>query len=85
MNRGYAFNRDRGKCRITGVPLGKHNLHVHHINPNLPLEEVNKLPNLACVDKEIHKAIHNEVDMSSILNNKEINKLKRFRNKIHAI
>ncbi|RBP87849.1 group II intron reverse transcriptase/maturase [Cytobacillus firmus] len=84
MNRAYAFNRDKGKCRITGVPLGKHNLHVHHIDPKLPLEEVNKLPNLACVHKEIHKAIHNVVDMSSILNNKELKKLERFRKKIRT-
>jgi RNA-directed DNA polymerase len=84
MNRSYAFNRDKGKCRITGIPLGKHNLHVHHINPTLPLEEINKLPNLACVDKEFHKVIHNETDMSSILNNKALKKLERFREKIRA-
>ncbi|MEK4671391.1 group II intron reverse transcriptase/maturase [Niallia sp. FSL R7-0271] len=84
MNRAYAFNRDKGKCRVTGIPLGKHNLHIHHINPNLPLEVVNKLPNLACVDKKIHIAIHNMVDMSNILNNKELKKLERFREKIRA-
>lgn len=82
MNRGYAFNRDRGKCRITGAPLDRNNLHVHHINPNLPLYEVNKLTNLACVHKTIHVAIHNNDDLSNILNSKQLKKLSHFREKL---
>jgi len=31
MNRAYAFNRDKGKCRICGQEVENHNVHIHHI------------------------------------------------------
>ena len=44
MNRAYAFNRDKGKCRVCKEELRNDNIHIHHINPKLPLEEVNRVP-----------------------------------------
>lgn len=61
MNREYAFNRDKGKCKCCKVPLFD--------NPDrqwppcginkLPIEKINKVPNLAWVCKTCHKMIHN--------------------------
>lgn len=48
MNREYAYNRDKGKCKCCGryfselIPK-----HCHHVNPRLPIERINKVPNLA--------------------------------------
>jgi RNA-directed DNA polymerase len=59
MNREYAFNRDKMVCRCCQRPL----LHTeqrecHHVYPNLPLNQLNKVPNLAWVCTECHKQIH---------------------------
>ena len=65
MNRAYAFNRDKGKCRISGKNLRSNEVHIHHINPNLPLNKVNKVSNLATVHKEFHYLIHSQTDVFS--------------------
>lgn len=36
MNREYAFNRDRGKCKICVDDILPSDLHCHHVNPKLP-------------------------------------------------
>lgn len=58
MNREYAFNRDRGKCRCCGIQLSPKNIHCHHIKPWLPLDKVNKVVNLASVCVYCHEKIH---------------------------
>lgn len=60
MNREYAFNRDRGKCRCCKVDLWDNpKRQCHHINNKLPLNKINKVPNLAWVCFECHWMIHN--------------------------
>ncbi|MCT1402883.1 group II intron reverse transcriptase/maturase [Paenibacillus sp. p3-SID867] len=58
MNRPYAFNRDKGKCRICGRLVEPYNVHIHHTNPNLELSHVNRVNNLATLHEECHRMIH---------------------------
>lgn len=48
MNREYAYNRDKGKCKCCGRYFSD-NLpkHCHHVNNKLPVEKINKVSNLA--------------------------------------
>jgi hypothetical protein len=60
MNREYAFNRDKGKCRCCGMALfGADNKECHHVQGDLPLSKVNKVMNLAWVCEPCHEMIHN--------------------------
>jgi RNA-directed DNA polymerase len=46
MNREYAFNRDRGKCRICKTYLNQGNRICHHKDNTLSLNQINKVSNL---------------------------------------
>ena len=46
MNRAYALNRDRLRCRVCGGWLIDCTPYAHRINPNLPLNKVNCVNNL---------------------------------------
>ena len=59
MNRGYALNRDRLKCRVCGGWLISCTPYVHRVNPNLPLNKVNRVNNLISVHKRCLCAINN--------------------------
>ena len=58
MNRGYALNRDKVKCRVCGGWLIGCTPYTHRINPNLPLNKVNKVNNLVSVHKKCLNAIN---------------------------
>lgn len=59
MNREYAFNRDKWKCRCCGADLTyREDRHCHHVNRKLPLGKINKVPNLAWVCRDCHLRIH---------------------------
>lgn len=62
MNRAYAYNRDKGKCRVCSEPV--YMAHFHHIDPKLPLNEVNKVINIATVHDRCHYKIHDGKDYS---------------------
>lgn len=66
MNRGYAFNRDKGECRCCKAPLMSFSVHTHHVEPDLPINEINRVKNLASVCKDCHKRIHNDSDLSDL-------------------
>jgi len=78
LNRPYAFNRDKGKCRVCGEILWSEIVHIHHINPKLPLHLVNRAPNLAGTCKTCHGRIHDGKDYS-FLDNKTWNRIRDFR------
>ena len=59
MNRAYALNRDKLKCKVCGGWLINHIPYTHRINPNLPLNQVNRVNNLVSVHKKCFDAIHN--------------------------
>lgn len=46
MNREYAYNRDRGKCRKCKLHLGQGNRVCNHKDMTLPLNQINKVQNL---------------------------------------
>jgi predicted HNH restriction endonuclease len=59
MNREYAFNRDKGKCRCCGKALfTAKDKECHHVQV-LPIDKVNKVMNLAWVCEPCHEMIHN--------------------------
>ena len=59
MNRAYALNRDKLKCRICGGWLIASAPYAHRINPNLPLNKVNRVNNLVSLHKKCFDAVNN--------------------------
>lgn len=85
LNRAYAFNRDKGKCRICGKEIFPHEIQTHHINPSLEVALVNKVSNLASLHQKCHSDLHNQTLTEQLLKmkgytNKAINKILNFRN-----
>ena len=81
LNRGYALNRDRRKCRICKKPISADNVHWHRINPKLPIDKINRVPNLATVHWDCHEKIHDGQDYTKL--GKTIwDKILRFRKKL---
>jgi len=82
LNRAYAYNRDKGKCRICGIELLPSEVETHHVNPALPIELVNKVGNLATQHVFCHQSlVHSTADLSH-LDKKVTNKVIGFRNKL---
>lgn len=82
MNRAYALNRDRLKCRVCGKWLYHGTVHSHRINPKLPINKVNKVANLASMDSECYKLVNNANLPIDHLESKVCRKVKEFRNKL---
>lgn len=82
MNREYAFNRDKGKCKCCKIELsGNTEKHCHHVDNKLPMNKINKVSNLVWVCKKCHRMIHN----SPIPENtdlKIVKKIEKYRNKL---
>lgn len=82
MNREYAFNRDRGKCKCCGKPLfNTPQRHCHHVNNKLPLDKINKVPNLAWLCVPCHRMVHNS-PIPSGLDAKTLRKIRKYREKL---
>lgn len=82
MNRFYAFNRDRGKCRVCGTILIPGDTHTHHQRRRLPINEINKVSNLVSTCNRCHTQIHTKeiiAEEISYLNTKSKEKLLRYR------
>jgi len=58
MNRAYALNRDKLKCRICGGWLISCTPWAHRINPFLPLDQVNRVSNLISLHKKCFDAVN---------------------------
>lgn len=83
MNREYAYNRDKGKCKCCGIPLSSNvKKHCHHVNNKLPLELINKVPNLAWLCESCHRMVHNS-PIPSALNQKTVRKILKYREKLN--
>ena len=72
MNREYAYNRDKGKCVACKKSVDVGNVHCHHKDNKLPLNEINKLKNLVTLCDECHNMVHSETETK----NKKILELK---------
>jgi len=59
MNRAYALNRDKLKCRVCGGWLIASTPWAHRINPNLPLNKVNRVNNLVSLHRKCFLAVNN--------------------------
>lgn len=81
MNRCYAYNRDKGKCRICGEHVRTYEVNTHHINRKLPIALINKVKNLATTHEGCHKMIHSNKDFSSIVSPKAWKKILVLREK----
>ena len=84
MNRCYAFNRDKGKCKVCGEYLRPSDTNTHHINPNLPLDLVNRVNNLASMHQACHEMIHQNKDLENLDTKIKRNVLK-YRNKLNQV
>jgi len=82
MNRAYALNRDKLKCRVCGGWLISGQLYTHHINPHLPQEKVNKVNNLASMHRECCEAIINPNATITQFDAKARRKIASFREKL---
>ncbi|WP_288874394.1 group II intron reverse transcriptase/maturase [uncultured Bacteroides sp.] len=58
MNRAYALNRDKLKCGVCGGWLISGTPYAHRINPNLPLNKVNRVNNLVSLHKKCFYAVN---------------------------
>jgi group II intron reverse transcriptase/maturase len=79
MNRAYAYNRDKGKCKVCGEDVAVIELHCHHKDPKLPKSLLNKVSNLETTHNSCHSLLHNDTDISHF--SKKIQKrILGFRN-----
>lgn len=61
INRPMAFNRDKCKCRSCSIALtGYGDLNIHHLDPTLESDKLNKLPNLITLCIDCHIDEHRE-------------------------
>lgn len=82
MNRAYALNRDRLKCRVCGGWLISGTLCTHRINPCLPLNQVNRVNNLVSLHKKCFDAVNNPSQDISEFDSRAQQKIKGLRDKL---
>lgn len=82
MNREYAYNRDKGKCKCCGRYFSD-NLpkHCHHVNNKLPVERINKVSNLAWLCVPCHRMVHNSPIYPGT-DQKTIRKIEQYKQKL---
>jgi RNA-directed DNA polymerase len=81
MNREYAYNRDRGKCKICKGTLTEFNRHCHYISEKLSLDKINKVPNLAWMCTTCDGYIH-EGETPKTFDRKTIEKIRKYQRKL---
>lgn len=82
MNRAYALNRDKLKCRICGDWLISSTPWAHRINPNLPLNKVNRVNNLVSLHKKCFMAVNDPNQDISQFDVKAQKKIIGYREKL---
>lgn len=82
LNKAYTFNRDKGKCKICNGNVKDDDVHFHHINPCLPLNRINRVPNLATVHVSCHMMIHDNVNYESLVDKKTWKKILNYRTRL---
>ncbi len=84
MNREYAYNRDKGKCKCCGKYLSEGvSKHCHHVNNKLPLDQINKVPNLAWLCVACHRMVHNG-PIPNRADPKTVRKILKYRDKLKS-
>lgn len=82
MNRAYALNRDRLRCRICGAWLIDKSLCTQRINPHLPLKDVNRVKNLMSLCAACYRLVNNPKADYSHMPGKAQRKFKELRKKL---
>lgn len=82
MNRAYALNRDKLKCRVCGRWLITGKLCTHRINSGLPIGKINKVNNLASMDKECYRIVNDKTANLSHLDMKTRRNVEKFRKQL---
>ena len=82
MNRVYALNRDKLKCRVCGGWLISTSPWAHRINPYLPLDKVNRVNTLVSLHKECFIAVNNPAQDISQFDVKAQKKIIGYREKL---
>ena len=83
MNREYAFNRDKGKCKCCGRELSEDvPRHCHHISNSRHIEEINKVNNLLWLCVPCHTMIHGG-EIPPETDSKVIRKIEKYRIKLN--
>ena len=85
MNRAYALNRDKLKCRVCGKWLIDRYPCAHRINPQLPLKDVNRVNNLVSLDSECYALVNNPTAEISHMDAKARKKIEDFRKRLRSV
>ncbi len=84
MNREYAYNRDKGRCKICRENLKSNYRHCQRIDGTLPLDKINKVPNLAWFCYNCLKMVQSQ-DVPQGINSKMKSKILIYRNKLKVL
>ena len=80
MNREYAYNRDKGKCKCCKKPLFLDDRKFcYHVNRKLPLEKVNKVQNLIWLCNDCYRMVNNGAIPPDI-DEKVLKKIQKYKN-----
>ena len=82
MNRVYALNCDKLKCKVCGGWLISSTPWAHRVNPNLPLDKVNRVNNLVSLHKKCFDAVNNPSQDISEFDVKAQKKIVGYREKL---
>lgn len=84
LNRAYAFNRDKGKCKICKEDLTKESLETHHNNKKLSIDKINKIANLSSLCRYCHKVVHATSPDLKGYSKPQINKIMKLKEKLNV-
>mgnify|MGYP002069342987 FL=1 len=80
MNREYAYNRDKGKCKCCKKPLFlDEKKFCYHVKRELPLEKVNKVQNLIWLCNDCYRMVNNGAIPPDI-DEKVLKKIQKYKN-----
>lgn len=80
MNREYAFNRDKSKCKCCKKPLFLDDRKFcRHVKRELPLEKVNKVQNLIWLCNDCYRMVNNG-PIPPDIDEKVLKKIQKYRN-----
>lgn len=80
MNREYAYNRDKGKCKCCKKPLFLDSKkYCYHVKGELPLEKVNKVQNLIWLCNDCYRMVNNG-PIPPDIDEKVLKKIQKYRN-----
>ncbi len=82
LNRAYALNRDKLKCRVCGGWLIASPPYTHRINPYFPLDKVNRVNNLVSLHRRCFEAVNNPGMDISEFDGKSQKKIIGYREKL---